>query len=117
MAPCGIYWHRSLQFSDLYNIKLKTLRILEKRTSVSCSLNMEAVGDESEVRVDESEGLGKVLLHIVSGIEDELQPSIGYRLRGLEIGVGYRWWERDQLTFTYPWRPLLLMLYLRGLPI
>lgn len=44
-------------------------------TGFSGLLYVESVGDESEVRVNEAESLGHVLLHVVAGVEHQLQPS------------------------------------------
>lgn len=42
----------------------------ELLTDFSGFFNVEAIGDEGKVRMNESEGIGNVLLHIVSGVED-----------------------------------------------
>ena len=46
-----------------------------KHTYFSWLLDVESVGDESQVRVNETEGLWNVFLHIGAGVEDELHPS------------------------------------------
>jgi hypothetical protein len=44
-------------------------------TDFSSLLDVESVGDESEVGVDKSERLGDVLLDVVARVENQLHPS------------------------------------------
>ena len=45
-------------------------------TGFSGLFDVESVGHEGEVGVEEPEGLRNVFLHIVAGVENKLHPSI-----------------------------------------
>jgi hypothetical protein len=47
----------------------------EGLTDLSGLLNVETIGHEGEVGVQESDGSGNSLLHLVTGSEHELQPT------------------------------------------
>lgn len=52
------------------------IEVFDSNTSLSCFFNVEPVGAECQVGVNESESLRQVLLNFISWIEDKFQPSL-----------------------------------------
>ena len=74
-------------------MEVQCINILFKEellTNFSGFFNVETISDEGKVRMNESEGIGDVLLNIVTRIEHKFQPTIRYRLESFH---GSRSWN------------------------